>query len=68
MVSPLTLALTTLVSVPFGGEPLRKQVYPAFLNLDAVSGAETVAQHDDGAGRGSWRHRQAVTSAKSNTN
>ena len=43
-----------LVSVPFGGEPLRKQVYPAFLNLDAVSGAETVAQHDDGAGRGGF--------------
>ena len=43
-----------LVSVPFGGEPLRKQRHPAFLNLDAVSGAETVAKHDDGAGRGAF--------------
>src|SRR5688572_20293299 len=31
------------VSVPFGGEPLREQVYPALLNLDAIPGAQTVA-------------------------
>ena len=68
MVSPLTLALTTLVSVPFGGDPLREQIYPALLNRDAITGAEAVAKHDDGAWARRLRLRPGTTSAKTNTN
>src|SRR5689334_8375167 len=37
------------VFVPLGGESLLEQAYPTFLDLQAVAGAQAVAEHDDGA-------------------
>ena len=55
VVSPLTLAFTTLKSVPFLRDLPRQQAHPTLLDADAVAGAEAVAEHQD--------HRRATAGA-----